>query len=255
MVLEKTLRYVALAGIFVLPFVVFIVTTSLFFPYITGKNFAFRIIVEIMAGAWLALALVNPKYRPHRSWVLAVFALFVFIIALADAFGVVPFKSFWSNFERMDGWVTLAHLLVYLVVIVSVLDSEKLWKRLFQVSLAVSALVAVYGFLQVAGDLTLGQGGVSGLSARIDATFGNPIYLAVYMLFNIFIAALLWVQERRRHAPGKRLPVSLLYGSVIALDTLALFFTGTRGTMLGLIGGAILAVFIFALVHGSRRAR
>ncbi|MBI4088396.1 O-antigen ligase family protein, partial [Candidatus Kaiserbacteria bacterium] len=46
-----------------------------------------------------------------------------------------------------------------------------------------------------------------------------------------------------------------LYGSVIALDTLALFFTGTRGTMLGLIGGAILAVFIFALVHGSRRAR
>lgn len=255
MALEKTLRYIVIAGLFALPFIVFIVSTSLFFPYITGKNFAFRIIVEIITGAWLALALVNPTYRPRRSWVLAAFALFVFIIALADALGAVPFKSFWSNFERMDGWVTLAHLLMYLVVIVSVLNSEKLWRRLFQVSLAVSALVAVYGFLQVAGDLTLGQGGVSGLSARIDATFGNPIYLAVYMLFNIFIAALLWVQEWRERGASKRTPLALFYGGAIALDTLALFFTGTRGTMLGLIGGAMLAVFIFALVHGSRRAR
>src|SRR3989338_7390340 len=108
MVLERMLRGIVLAGIFALPFIVFIVAESLFFPFITGKNFAFRIIVEVMSGAWLALALVNPIYRPRRSWLLGAFALLVTVVALADALGVYPFKSFWSNFERMDGWVTLA---------------------------------------------------------------------------------------------------------------------------------------------------
>src|SRR3989344_1833509 len=184
--LEKILRVIVLGGVFVLPFIVFIVASSLFFPFITGKNFAFRIIVEVMVGAWLALALVNPVYRPRRSWLLGAFALFVFVVAVADALGAYPFKSFWSNFERMDGCVTLAHLLLLLVVAVSVLNTEKLWRTFWQVSLIVSVVVALYGFLQIAGSLALGQGGSGGLTSRIDATFGNPIYLAVYMLFHVF---------------------------------------------------------------------
>ncbi|MBI2030701.1 hypothetical protein HYT05_03695, partial [Candidatus Kaiserbacteria bacterium] len=56
--LEKVLRWIVLIGIFALPIIPLYVANSLFFPYITGKNFAFRILVEIMAGAWLALALV-----------------------------------------------------------------------------------------------------------------------------------------------------------------------------------------------------
>src|SRR3989344_1025621 len=128
MTIENALRSVVLVGIFALPFIVFIVMTSLFFPFITGKNFAFRIIVEVMTGAYLALALVNPVYRQKRTALLGAFALFVIVVALADAFGVYPFKSFWSNFERMDGWITLAHLFFYFVVVASVLNTEKLWR-------------------------------------------------------------------------------------------------------------------------------
>ena len=253
-ILEKSLRAVVLAGVFVLPFVCLIVTSSLFFPYITGKNFTFRIIVEVIAGAWLALALVYPKYRPRRNWILGAFALFVLIIAIADAQGANPFKSFWSNFERMDGWVTIAHTLVYLVVAAAVLQSEKLWQRLFQVSLAVSAYVSIYGLLQVAGTLALGQNGAGGLSARVDATFGNPIYLAVYMLFHVFIAAMLWAQSKKENGKYKTL-LSWLYGIIIVLDTLTLFLTGTRGTMIGLVGGALLSLLIFTLASGSKRVR
>ena len=63
--LEKTLRWIVLGGVFALPFVPLIVADgvhfpyNLFFPYITGKNFAFRLIVEIMAGAGLAVPLVG----------------------------------------------------------------------------------------------------------------------------------------------------------------------------------------------------
>src|SRR3989338_2257619 len=141
MALEKTLRWIVLAGIFALPFIVFIIANTFFFPFITGKNFTFRIIVEIITGAWFALALIKTEYRPRKSWLLGAFAIFVLIIAIADLNGVYPFKSFWSNYERMDGWVTLAHLFAYFVVASSVLSAQKLWRRLWLTSLGVSVLV------------------------------------------------------------------------------------------------------------------
>ena len=105
MTLEKVLRGAVLTGIFAMPFIVLFVAQSLFFPFITGKNFTFRIIVEVITALWLALALVNPEYRPRRSWILLAFALFVLSIGVSDVFGANAWKSIWSNYERMEGWV------------------------------------------------------------------------------------------------------------------------------------------------------
>lgn len=245
MALEKMLRWIVLGGIFALPFIVFIVAQSFFFPFITGKNFAFRIIVEVITGAWLALALVYIAYRPRREWLLAAFALFVIIIALADALGVNPFKSFWSNFERMDGWITLAHLFAYFVVASTMLSTEKLWRTFWQVSLLVSVVMGVYALLQLFGIASLNQGFSS--TARLDATFGNPIYLGVYMLFHAFLGALLCSQRlhKVRRMDDWRM---LLYGGVAIFDAGIVFLTGTRGAILGLIGGIMLAALLFVLL-------
>ncbi len=299
---EKILRWIVLIGVFLLPFIPLVVTTSMFFPFITGKNFLFRVIVETITFCWLALCLLNPKYRPRRSWIFAAFLTFIVIIAIADAQGVNPFKSFWSNFERMDGWVTIAHLFCYTVVAACVINAENLWRRLFELTIGVSVFADLWGFSQILGVASLGEGGISGLGARIDATFGNPIYLAVYMLFHIFLAALLiyqsgkekWISWERIFFPvalvvgllyvasqsalgGTGLPWTavLLYlvilGSiaglmmlrrsyllsfVIILDTIALLFTGTRGTTFGLVGGTILGGLIYVfLAPQARRAR
>ena len=67
------------------------------------------------------------------------------------------------------------------------------------------------------------------------------------MLFHIFIAVWLWSQMWEERGQGKRLPLSLLYAFVIGLDVVALFFTGTRGTMIGLVGGSLLSAFLLVL--------
>jgi len=248
MTLERMLRYVVLTGIFILPLIVLYVSRQLFFPFITGKNFAFRIIVEIMAGGYLALAIVNPVYRPKRSWLLWAFAALVVIIGIADIFGVYPFKSFWSNYERMEGWVTLAHLLVYFVIMSSMLTTERLWRAFWHTSLAVSTLVAVYGLFQLAGWTVINQGGV-----RLDSRLGNATYLAIYMYFHVFIAALLLVKTWVEKGVGNRAPWVVLYGGSIALNTFILFYTATRGAILGLIGGAMLSALILVVLAPRSR--
>lgn len=248
MTLEKTLRSVCIAGVFALPFLVLYVANSMFFPFISGKNFAFRIIIEIVAGAWLALALVNPAYRPRRSWLLIAFGLWVFWMAIADAFGVYPFKSFFSNYERMEGWIMISHLFAYFVVAQSVLTTEKLWKKWWHASLGVSLIVAFIGLLQLAGMVAINQSGV-----RLDARIGNSTYLGVYMLFHVFMATLFlgraWVEKM----PGKRTGIFLGYGAVILLDSFILFFTATRGAILGLIGGAALSALLVVFMAPRSR--
>ncbi|MEK7509238.1 MAG: O-antigen ligase family protein [Patescibacteria group bacterium] len=244
---EKALRTIVLAGVFALPFLVLYVSTSLFFPFITGKNFAFRIIIEIIAGAWFSLALVKTEYRPRRSWLLWAFAAFVLLIGISDIFGVYPEKSFWSNYERMEGWVTLAHLFVYFVVAVSVLNTERLWKYWWHTTLGVSVIVACIGLFQLAGWVPINQGG-----ARVDARIGNATYLGVYMLFHVFMAALFLARAWVERANERTLYVSL-YGGIILLNSFVLFFTATRGAILGLLGGFLLSGLILILLAPRSR--
>src|SRR3954467_14207183 len=98
MKLNTILRRVIFVGMFIVPFIPLFVANgsflpNLFFPFITGKNFAFRIIVELMFGAWAILAATDPAYRPRRSWFLYSLLAFVGIIAIADMVGVNPYKS------------------------------------------------------------------------------------------------------------------------------------------------------------------
>ncbi len=64
------LRWVLLIGLSAVPFVAFIVAggsfiPSLFFPFITGKNFVFRILIELLLLAYVILAIKEPKVPPE----------------------------------------------------------------------------------------------------------------------------------------------------------------------------------------------
>ena len=240
--MQKALRYAVLAGIFAIPFIPFVVANQLFFPFITGKNFAFRIIVEVVFGLWLILTLQDPSARPKKSGLWFALLLFVASLGISTFIGENPQKSFWSNFERMEGWITLLHFGAYFTVLVSMLKDEKNWKWLWNVSIFVSVLVGLYGVSQLAGIFTINQGG-----ARVDATFGNATYLAVYMLFHVFMTLYALVKWR----PTRWVQVG--YGFAIVLQVLMIFYAATRGTTLGLLGGLLLAGLIFALFGKGHR--
>ena len=121
-------------------------------------------------------------------------------------------------------------------MVTSVLKTEKIWRAFWNTSIGVSLALSLFGVGQIMGYFTINQGGV-----RLDATFGNATYLAVYMLFHAFIT----MYALARWKPGRW--VQIVYAFALVLQFAMVFYTATRGTILGLIGGLFVSGLVFAL--------
>ena len=239
---NKVFYWLILLGLLLLTITPLLVSTSLFFPFITGKGFFFRIVTEIILALWLILAFRDLAYRPKRSWILTAMGSLLLVLTLATAWGANPYRSFWSNFERMEGLISYLHLFVYFIILISVLKKEKLWQWFSQSLLVVNAIIAIYSLLQLTDKLTINQGGV-----RVDATFGNATYLAVYELFNIFLILFclfrLWQSSLWKSRVWRRI-LGAGYILLGLLDLVILYNTATRGAILGLGFGLIVAAIL-----------
>src|SRR3989344_3851148 len=210
------LRWGLLGGLCLVFFIPFIIAGSglfpwsMFFPFITGKNFVFRNLIELLLGLYVLLALREPKYRQRSSLLMWAFALFVAWIGVTTLTSVDGVKSFWSNFERMQGYVSILHLFAYFIILGAMAEAEKWWNKIMQFAVAAGALQALYSIGQL-----LHVGGLSPSSQsgpRLDGTFGNAIYLAVFMFFTIFVTLLKLVRERRS------VPSRYIYALALVLE-------------------------------------
>ncbi len=219
------------------------------YPYTFPKTLFFQFAVEILFAIWLALAIVDVNYRPKRTPLLIAGAAFLGILLLTSLFGVDPSRSFWSTYERMLGVFTLIHLAV-LALVISSLYREIPWKKILYASLATAAFVSILAIIQKRIPNLL-------LNEPIDrpgSTFGNPTFLAGYLAFNILVGFYLFLETFKRsqlkqagkHLVEKITRTLFIRGSIGALTLLsvvALFFTETRGDLLGL-GAALFTLFI-----------
>ncbi|MFH1454826.1 MAG: O-antigen ligase family protein [bacterium] len=268
---NNIIKWAIMTGLWGVLLIPFFVASSMFFPYITGKNFAFRIIIEIIFALWVYLAFIDAKYRPKFSWISVSVGIFVFIMALADIFAVNPMKAIWSNYERMDGFVTLLHLIMYLFVFGSVMRSEKNWLWFFRSSVISSMLMIMY---------VIQEWQKTG-SDRVSVTLGNPIYVAVYFMFNLFFALILLYKDvivKNDLPAATRLPVrgtqtgtaqvgnhpkllaaictnwlTYAYSVAVFVCAFGIWRTSTRGVILGLLGGLITTSLIIAIFEKKNK--
>jgi O-antigen ligase/tetratricopeptide (TPR) repeat protein len=236
--MQDLLKAVVYGGLFAVPFLTLYVANDFFFPFITGKNFAFRIIIEIVFAAWAVLCLLDAKYRPRFSWILSSFSVLLIVMFFANLLGEHPQSSFWSNFERMDGYITLVHVFLYSMVLGSILTTKNAWNWYLHVTLFAAFITAIYGIAQFTGV----TGEVEG--RRIESFLGNAAYLSIYMFFHIFIAFWMFVESK----------VTLhrvIYILSAILFTYALMNSGTRGTVLGFgVGLGVMVTYI--MLFGSK---
>ncbi|MEI6396962.1 MAG: O-antigen ligase family protein [Candidatus Taylorbacteria bacterium] len=258
---KSVARFITLTALFLVPFFALIVANSYFFPFITGKAFYFRILVEIAFAGWIVLAFCDAKYRPRLNSLTVAVTVFALITLVADLLGMNPIRSISSNFERMEGWLMISHLWMFFMAITYTFgqgeEGKRMWFRWLNLSLVVAFYIACRGALQWAGKIAIEQS-----ASRPDSTLGNAAYLAVYMLINSGIAAYLFLStqiERKALVAHHHKTVFVVREWVYAV--LAIFFgvilfsTATRGAIIGYFGGILLALFLYVIFGGHKDSK
>ncbi|MBI2056278.1 MAG: O-antigen ligase family protein [Candidatus Sungbacteria bacterium] len=232
--LESILLWLVKIGLWAIPFLPLYIEPAMLFPFITGKNFAFRMMVEILFAAWAGLAVMREEFRPKLTPVFKTATIFIVILFAADILSPNPYRSLFSNYERMEGFMMLVHLYLYFVMLVSVFRRRD-WIIFFHTTLIASVLVSYIAFLQKLGYRISMQGGF-----RVDSTIGNPTYLAAYLVFHLWILLLL------AYNFWKKWWLEAIYALIFLFEFTILYFTATRGAILAMVLTGFL--FLSALV-------
>lgn len=205
-----------------------IVHSGYIFPFVFPKTAVFQVLVEIIFFAWLILIIEHPEYRPVRTKIFLAISFFLAILFFASLFGVDFPHSFWSNYERMTGLITLFHYFAYFLVLTSVLKTKKDWFLIFDSFIIASIVISLYAIGQKFGIESFLSAGQN----RLSANFGNASYFAAYLIFVVFMAAFMFFQRQSRWA-------KTFYAFAFLLNFSVLYWTQTRGALLGFAFAAL----------------
>lgn len=230
-------------GLYLILLTPLIFSRSLVFPFATLKVFVFHSLIEIIFALWLGLIIFSKEHRPRLTLLTKVLAVFFIVLIVSSVFGIDWSRSLWSTQDRMLGLVSLLHFGALFLILRS-LWRELKWKNYLFFSFGVSSVVA---FFTVAIGLRL----IDAMDAykwflsgyfRPGTFFGNPSFTAVYLLFHIFIGIWLFFEFFRE----RKKILSFLTALFVFLNIFGVFFTETRGAILGLLAGILFLLFFFS---------
>lgn len=224
-------------------FLPLVVVDSFVFPFITPRNFLFRLFMTLGVGVVVLLWLNFKELRPRTTWLNATVLAVVGLKIVSSVFGINFFNSFWSSYERMEGIVTWLFFAVLYFLIITVFRTQKEWRMLFRVALVPAVLVALYGFGQIMGwtDLVARQ-------SRIESRLGNAAYVGAYMLINIGIAAVVFLKDDNK-------VWRWLAGFFLVLFHGAMFLSATRGAIIGWLAGILVGMIAYFFVGSKKKVK
>lgn len=239
--LFKALSYIGIYGGLLMP-LMFI--PIVIFPFVFSKLIFFQVLIGITFPAYIALAWMEPKYRPPRSLLYYAIIAYFLALALSTITSVDPLRSWWGNQERMNGLFTLLHLFAWLTMAVGLLKHWVDWKRLLNYEVALSVFMALVTILQKPFPKIL----IFEASERVGGLLDNPIYMGSYQIFNLSFIALLYLKTKHR-------VLRTFYLIAAVVDLVAFFLTQSRGAFFGLL--AVIGTFAlyYSLFTKSNKAR
>ncbi|MDP2736636.1 MAG: O-antigen ligase family protein [bacterium] len=231
--LEKYIKIL----LYAVPFLALIFIEGFYYPFIITKTVFFRLLMQFGLSFYLLLLALNfKKHLPRFNWPLALVIIFFLIQLAAAGFGLDFYRSFWSDFERMEGVVSLIYLAVYLFLLQIFLRDKKDWLFYVRLILISSVLVSLYGLAQKFNILPVFEAGIG----RATSTIGNAAFLAGYLLMAVGLGVYYYFNEARENYKYFTLAAT-------ALNLIVLLFTLTRGAILGLAIGILVFLFLNAV--------
>ena len=196
-------------------------------------------IIEILFILWLILVLKDRKYLPPRNAVFWSLSGLAGVFVLTTFTSVDPAKSFLGTMERGSGVFTWLHYFIFFIITASAFKYIKEWFNLFNWSVAVSLVVSLYALAQRLGLQSVYESGVD----RATGTIGNAAFLASYLILSIGLALVLLFSKE--NFSRKNLSYRIFCYSALFLNLAAVYLSGTRGAVLGILAGFFFFVLFF----------
>ena len=231
-------------GVILSLFSFFIVDKSLYFPYITGKQIYFNILVEILAVFCLALVVKYPEARPKKSYITWSLLAFFASLLVSSFFSIDFNLSFWGDAERMLGWFPTVHLLALYFIIITSFRTKADWTWLFVSSLAAASALSLYAIFTAQGGKAVGN---VNMTSNIS-TLGNATYVAGVMIFNFFFGWYLFFQTKSK-------PLKFVVSVAILLSLIAFFYADVSGSQVGWALGLITTLVIAGALNKESKMR
>ncbi|MBL8030565.1 MAG: O-antigen ligase family protein [Candidatus Doudnabacteria bacterium] len=219
---------------------------DLLFPFITSKAFYLRILVEIGFPFFVYMLVADKESRPSYKNPLHIAVVAFWIVnVFSGIFGLDPIKALWGNFERMGGVFYLTHLvLLYFYIVVLAKQEFSFLKSIVYSNIVIASALCFYAVLVRMGmkpwvpDPSL---------PRVSATFGNPIFFPSYLIPILFLT-LFWAFRKKDWGRYVLLACA-------ALQVIAIFLSGTRGAVVGLLAGGFISAVVGIALSKNKKVK
>jgi putative inorganic carbon (hco3(-)) transporter len=253
---EQFRRYIVWAFrllLVILPFVWTSSTSELFeFP----KMLVVYSLTGIITALWLCRMIASKKIILAKTFLDLPLLLFLASQIISTLFSIDPHTSFWGYYSRFNGGLasTISYLLLYYALVSNLLQAETIKTiKIVVISTAVATLYAFFehfGYstscLMITGSLTV-DCWVQDVQTRVFGTFGQPNWLAAYLLTMFFIP----VSYALTASPFKSWRF-IWNASLVVLLFLTLLFTKSRSGVLGLALGLVVFIPSILFIYRSR---
>ena len=246
--IELVLLWALRFGVYFVLMTPIFVGKYMFFPFVGLKSIYFMGMVEIIFFIWLYLAAIAPRFRPKWSNLILIALLSFFIVIIVSSiFGIDPFNSFWSKYERMTGVLMWMHLVAFFLVISSVFRDKKEWQRVFTVSTFVAFFIGTGALLGA-----IGLRGFKILADRGGFTLGNSSFLGTYLLFNGFLAVYLFFTYKSKEEVFQA-SWKTFFAAVAIIVLLASYKVSARAATISYLGGLVLLGMMYLAFQPKKR--
>jgi O-antigen ligase len=257
-----------------------IIDTSVFFPFAFPKLVLFRFLVELafVCVAFAAAAALGKRqslaalrlpsraeaWRAVKSPLGIAVGAYLASFILSTLFATDVYRAFWGDVERGGGLIGILHVALFGALLIALFrDREWLWY--LRLTVVVGFLMCLYAAFQYFGITQVPFARPP--AERVDSFIGNAAFLATHA---IFVMAFAWILARWERAVTviRQLSRASAWVSLrrygwrwfsyltLALAAFTVLLTGTRGAMLGLAAGFVVAAVMLlrpgALVGRAR---
>lgn len=247
-ILNVLMESILLGIIFIVPlyFAIFFDTAD---PFELNKLIIFRLLILVLLlFATIKIILADDIYNIKIkklvfSKYFLVISLFFISLLLSTIFSINFNFSLAGVYKRYQGLDSYVYYLIFFILVLFYLksDTNKFKERIRRLILALvsaSFLVSLYGVAQKFGFDFVNWSDPAIITGRATSTLGQPNFLASYLLLIIPLSLYLIFKS-------KKLLLRFSFIIVLLFNLLCLFFTGSRGGGLGILGALLLALILY----------